>query len=180
MSQLEPRSLLVGEAAGYRGCRLTGIPFTSEQIIMNSVAVNGPGTGRILFGSENGYRLAAENRRPLGEATATVVWAGITKLEPIPLLWNAFPFHPHQAGRPQSNRRPSSDELSVGRQFMLTLLELFNLQQVIAVGRVAEKALKEIGLTTQYVRHPSHGGRQGFLSALSSIDQSSQARVSFD
>lgn len=31
MARREPTLLLVGEAPGYRGCRLTGIPFTSPQ-----------------------------------------------------------------------------------------------------------------------------------------------------
>jgi hypothetical protein len=28
MANLKPKMLLVGEASGYRGCRLTGVPFT--------------------------------------------------------------------------------------------------------------------------------------------------------
>jgi len=31
--QYKPDVLLIGEAPGYRGCRLTGIPFTSGDVI---------------------------------------------------------------------------------------------------------------------------------------------------
>lgn len=37
MYKLKPRVILVGEAPGYRGCRLTGVPFTSEHLLMNNM-----------------------------------------------------------------------------------------------------------------------------------------------
>ena len=36
-----PQILLVGEAPGYRGCRLTGVPFTSELILVNGLETLG-------------------------------------------------------------------------------------------------------------------------------------------
>jgi len=35
MKKLKPKILLLGEAPGYKGCRLTGVPFTSEKILSN-------------------------------------------------------------------------------------------------------------------------------------------------
>ncbi|WP_207653606.1 hypothetical protein [Clostridium peptidivorans] len=52
MYKLKPKIILVGEAPGYRGCRLTGVPFTSEHLLMNNIS------GLEIFGRENGYRLA--------------------------------------------------------------------------------------------------------------------------
>jgi uracil-DNA glycosylase len=116
-SYLESRQdaplLLVGEAAGHRGARISGIPFTSERQLTGC----GP-----------------------AEATATIVRRALTELglEKETLCWNVVPTHPHLPNRPHSNRRPTRVEIELARPF---LDELARGRSVVAVGRLAHAIL---------------------------------------
>jgi uracil-DNA glycosylase len=136
--------VLVGEAAGYQGARLSGIPFTSE------------------------HQLLGHGRK---EPAATVVHRvlGALGVEADVLLWNAVPFHPHPPGNPWSNRPPTSTEVLGCRSFLEAVCRG---RRVVAVGRVAAAAIRQANLGTHdvpYVRHPSHGGARQFEDGLARL-----------
>jgi hypothetical protein len=86
MANLKPKMLLVGEASGYRGCRLTGVPFTSEYILMNGLEPIG------LFGERRGYQKTDEFEKLWKEASASIVWETLVKGLDIPLFGMPFRF----------------------------------------------------------------------------------------
>ncbi|HHT64515.1 MAG TPA: uracil-DNA glycosylase [Clostridiales bacterium] len=160
MQKVNPKILLVGEAPGYRGCRLTGVPFTSEHLLMNNMK------GLNLFGKQNGYRLAAENEKLMKEATATIIWEVLTQHNIMVLAWNAFPFHPHKKDNALSNRTPLKKELLLGEKPLLQILESFHISKVVAMGNKAAESLNKLGIPHEKVRHPAQGGKSDFVRGM--------------
>jgi len=161
-----PRLLLVGEAVSYRGGRLTGIPFVSESVMLCGVEL---GDGRRILGADRGYAKADPSTRVSTEASATMVWGTIRNLQPLPLLWNAFPFHPFHAGNPNSNRLPSAGELAIGARFVARLLRLFPIERVVAIGNQASRTLASLDVEHVKVRHPSQGGKRLFVDGMAQV-----------
>ena len=154
LESVEPRVLLVGEAVSWRGGRLTGIPFTSEAILCTW---------------DGGFRKATPGPKLSTEASATMVWGTICAMHPLPLLWNAFPFHPFVAGNPFSNRLPTSAELAIGAPFIVRLMRLFGIEEVVAIGNAASTSLTRLGIPHEKIRHPSQGGKQKFVAGMARI-----------
>jgi uracil-DNA glycosylase len=160
MQDRDPKVLLVGEAPGYRGMRITGVPFT------NRTMFEGPANEFGLFGPGKGYVLPAEAAGIAAEPTATVMWQVLAELEFLPLLWSACPWHTHVPGRPLSNRTPKASEAALGTPFWQALAEAFRIDTVVAVGNVAYRSLQRSGMDVPKIRHPAHGGRSGFKRGL--------------
>lgn len=172
LAAIGPRMLLIGEAVSYRGGRLTGIAFVSETVMLGGV---GTRSGRVL-GADRGYRKATPGPKLSTEASATMVWGTVAQIEPLPLLWNAFPFHPFHPGEPDSNRVPSAAELLLGEQFIQRLLRLFPaIEQIVAIGNQASLSLTRMNVPHEKVRHPSQGGKNLFVAGMARLSQSPQA-----
>lgn len=156
-----PRMILIGEAPSHRGGRLTGIPFTSEAIMLRHLG--------------DGFRKATRGDTLSTEASATMVWATIACIEPRPLLWNAFPFHPFVRGNPMSNRAPTAEELRIDAPFLEQLIRLFPIDQVVAIGNLASRSLTSLGIGHEKVRHPSQGGKKKFVDGMARLSQVTDA-----
>ncbi|MDQ0119877.1 hypothetical protein J2T22_003072 [Pseudarthrobacter defluvii] len=163
MLERRPKVLLVGEAPGFRGMRITGVPFT------NRVILGGAANSFGLFGPGKGYVLPSEAAGVAAEPTATVLWQVLEEVGFLPLLWSAFPWHPHQPGNPLSNRTPRPTETKLGTPFWQELAELFGISTIVAVGNVAQHSLQRSGLDVPKIRHPAHGGRSGFKQGLEQL-----------
>ncbi len=163
MAERSPKVLLLGEAPGYQGMRLTGIPFTSEHQMLAGIEHFD------LMGESKGYRKTAEFEKVYKEPTGTIMWSTLSELNFLPLLWGTFPFHPYKPGNPLSNRAPAAKEVGLGIDIFQRLMELFAIEKVIAVGNVAAATLANVGIEAPKVRHPSHGGKLEFETGLRSF-----------
>jgi len=152
------RYILVGEAAGYQGCKVSGIPFTSERLIL---------AGEIPRVPSDSNRLTSRVR-PWSEPSATTVWGTLHELgiAEQTLLWNAFPWHPHKPETPLSNRTPTAIERELGLPVLERLLHLHRKATLFAVGRNAEWSLQSVNRHATPLRHPSMGGASLFRAQL--------------
>lgn len=155
-----PDLLLIGEAPGYNGARRTGVPFTSERLLLAGLSPLGQ------FGAERGFMVTDEDGRRTGEQTATIVYRELSALGLFAAGWNAYPLHPHRRGDDQSNRAPRAGELALGRPFLARFLALFPGVPVLAMGNVAHGALTALGVPHTRLRHPAQGGAPIFAAGL--------------
>jgi uracil-DNA glycosylase len=183
---------VIGEALGYRGGHFTGIPMTSERMLLGrqSAIVAALSERRNLQ-----HRANYGGRRPplqilssikprrtskpsvcpdgFSEPTATIVWGALLKIDVPPdefVLWNAFPWHsfdPHRG--PLSNRTPNKSEQLFGRPVLKAFLELFPSDQVVALGKIASAQLEQLGVNAHCVRHPATGGARLFRQQIARI-----------
>lgn len=113
----KPKHILIGEAPGHGGCRWTGIPFTDEYRLTEE------GSNGCLPLLQDGYRIVSD--KPHKEQSATFIWNVLSEKAYYPVLWNVFPFHPHNPGDDNSNRTPTPDEVDKNKYVLTDLLSLF-------------------------------------------------------
>lgn len=160
LSQKEKRILLVGEAPGYKGCRITGIPFTS---------------GKVFQEIPHPMLLALKDKIVVphieAENTATIVWNLLAEINVTPMFWNSFPFHPHPLSQINKNRAPTKDEIVFGSIILSELYQIFKPDAVAGIGHKGVIALKHLfpDKKIQYIRHPSYGGKEQFTEGMKKL-----------
>ena len=159
--------LVIGEALGYRGGHFTGIPMTSERMLLRKQ--------QNILARIKPRRTSKPSVCPHGfsEPTATIVWGALLKIGVLPdefVLWNAFPWHSFDPRRgPLSNRMPNKSEQLSGRPVLRVFLELFSCEQIVALGKIAGVQLEQLGVNAHCVRHPASGGAKLFREQIARI-----------
>lgn len=153
-------SIWIGRDLGYRGGRRTGLALTDE----------------IHFGAHLS-RWNVSCPRPfikghaVAERTASVIWSELEGFQGKVLLWNVFPFHPHDQDDPMSNRAHTASERVVGEMLLSRLIKIVRPRSLVAVGQNARdsaiRCSEEIRVHT--VRHPSYGGQRDFIDGIRAI-----------
>jgi len=152
------RTIWIARDLGYRGGRRTGVALTDDVHLEDA--------GRLL----GGITLQRATRGPaVAERTAAVVWKVLGELEQPVFLWNVFPFHPHEPKDPFSNRCHTREERLFALPFLQMLIEMLRPEQLVAIGRDAQLALKDLDRPVALIRHPSYGGQSEFMSGLYSL-----------
>jgi len=183
---------IIGEAVGYRGGHFSGIPMTSERILLGEKkdVVAALSERRNCYGDVSGGgqrpplqiisdikpRRTSKPRKcrdGFSEPTATIVWGTLLRLSLKPdqfVLWNAFPWHSFDQHRGMlSNRMPNKSERAAGLPVLKGFLELFSCHQVVALGKIAAAQLQKLGVNAHCVRHPASGGARLFRAQIAEI-----------
>jgi hypothetical protein len=165
---------IIGEALGYRGGHFSGIPMTSERMLLGKKRDDGIEPEHVF--SSIKPRRTSKSRKCLegfSEPTATIVWSTLLRLALKPeqfVLWNAFPWHSFDPGRGMlSNRMPNKFERSAGLSVLKAFLDLFRYNEIVALGNVAASQLKELNVEFLRVRHPASGGAKLFRQQIEKI-----------
>jgi len=184
--------VVIGEALGYRGGHFSGIPMTSERILLgkqtlivaalcerrnlqDSVRHGGRRPPLQIISGISPRRTSKPDKCPNGssEPTATIVWGTLLQLGLNPdefVLWNAFPWHSFNPHRGMlSNRTPTSSEQSAGIPVLKAFSDLFPCHEVVALGRIAAAQLKDLDISARYVRHPASGGAKLFRQQIAKL-----------
>jgi hypothetical protein len=168
--------ILVAEAIGYQGGHFSGIPMTSERILLGEHRMKGILPEHVFRGitpqRTSRYDLKMDG---FSEPTATIVWDQLVQSGMSPyefILWNAFPWHPFNPGRGKlSNRTPGKDEFKYGIHILRLLIDMCSAGNIIALGSKAAEQLSSMGIDALKVRHPARGGAQEFRKQFSEYIQ---------
>lgn len=151
-------TIWMGRDLGYRGGRRTGLALTDEYHL--------PEISRLYPGCESRQ---ATRGPAIAERTAAEIWAVLRAIESPPLLWNVFPFHPHEPENPFSNRRFTARELGAVDELNGELIEWLKIRRIVAIGQDAAQYAARFGVEVVTIRHPSYGGTRDFRDGMAAL-----------
>jgi uracil-DNA glycosylase len=166
MQTVQPDILMIGEAPGYRGTSVSGVPFLSEGMIKQRTASESvipvhEYVPSIQYSNESGY-----------EATSKIMWDVLDEAQTsrLPLLWAVFPNHPHIVDNIMTNRKPTKSEIADYSRVLSLLLKVYPIQYIAAIGNVAYDTLSSnTDCPVIKLRHPARGGAKKFKDGLHSL-----------
>lgn len=151
-------TIWMGRDLGYRGGRRTGLALTDEaRLPMFAAHYPGSAPSKATKGPS------------VVERTATEIWALLVRLERPPLLWNVFPFHPHDPNDPMTNRRFAARELNEVTDLNSMLIGWLGIRRIVCIGQDAVTYAATFGVEVECVRHPSYGGVTEFRQGMQRI-----------
>lgn len=160
-------TMFIGIAPGYNGCRFSGIPFTSEKVLLGKKYSS-------IFSLKN-FRKSSKGKT-FTENSSTKIWNTLLKLprEDISkfLFWNVVPFHP-EGDTPLSNRDPSRWELGLFKEMTRDIIKIVNPNEIYCFGRIPHEILcKDLGLDAKYYIHPSRASYETLDKVFRGVMQS--------
>ncbi|PZQ11843.1 MAG: uracil-DNA glycosylase [Ancylobacter novellus] len=151
-------AIWVARDLGYLGGRRTGLALTDEAHLADLAGMFGlPCLRRATVGPA------------VSERTATYIYRTLLRISAPTFLWNVFPLHPHEPGKPFSNRGHTAAERRSGQAFLQRLIDILRPRRVVAIGGDAARALEGIGVAHAKVRHPSYGGHIEFAAQVAAL-----------
>lgn len=151
-------TIWMGRDLGYRGGRRTGLALTDE-FHLSEMTQRYPGTN---------FKQATLGPA-VSERTASEIWSVLRSLTLPPLLWNVFPFHPHEPNNQFSNRKFTARELLLVDDLNEELIKWLNIRRIVAIGQDASHYSRRFGLEVITIRHPSYGGVTDFRNGMSEL-----------
>lgn len=151
-------TIWMGRDLGYRGGRRTGLALTDEYHL-SEMTKRYPGSN---------FKQATVGPA-LAERTASEIWSVLRAVDLPPLLWNVFPFHPHEPGNPFTNRKFTARELQQVDVLNEMLINWLKVRRVVAIGQDAFNYASRFGVEVVAIRHPSYGGIKDFRNGMSAL-----------